>query len=176
MQPHHSLPHAAQFVQDRISGDWKKEAISWSTLPSNFTVNPDILEAEGYIIGFTGKGWKPGLNEPGDRSRNPAGFEYNNHIFKNRNPNFDYPSNFKAFYKQKLKDKSFCFWFGSKDPHRGYVKGSGLKSGKKLSDVKVPSFLPDCLEVRSDLLDYYHEIERFNKDLREIVDFLEKNG
>jgi len=148
----------------------------WSTLPSKFPVYPDILEAEGYFIGFTGKGWGPGLNEPGGRSRNPAGPEYNSQKLKNVKPDIDYAANFREFYNQKPKGKPFCFWFGSKDPHRGYEKGSGLKSGKNPNDILVPPFLPDCPEVRSDLLDYYYEIERFDRNLGEIVDFLEKNG
>ncbi|MEN6323659.1 MAG: sulfatase [Proteiniphilum sp.] len=148
----------------------------WSTLPTKFPVYPDILEANGYFIGFTGKGWGPGLNEPGGRTRNPAGPEYNNCLYQNVKPNIDYFSNFKEFYRKKPKNKPFCFWFGSQDPHRGYIKGSGLKSGMKLSDVKVPKFLPDHPEVRSDILDYYYEIERFDEDLGKIIDFLKKEG
>jgi uncharacterized sulfatase len=42
--------------------------------------------------------------------------------------------------------------------------------------VVVPSFLPDSPEVRSDILDYYYEIERFDRDLGKIISFLEQNG
>ena len=37
----------------------------WGTLPAKFEVYPDILEREGYFVGFTRKGWGPG--DLGDR-------------------------------------------------------------------------------------------------------------
>jgi N-sulfoglucosamine sulfohydrolase len=42
--------------------------------------------------------------------------------------------------------------------------------------VKVPAFLPDTPEVRSDLLDYYFEVQRFDRDLGRIVSTLERLG
>jgi N-sulfoglucosamine sulfohydrolase len=137
-----------------------------------------MLEEAGYFIGYTGKGWFPGLNEPGGRKRNPAGPEFNE--LKCEAPvgikKFDYASNFERFYKSKPKDKPFCFWFGCHEPHRKYMKGCGLKSGKKVEDVIVPSFLPDTLEVRSDILDYYVEIEWFDKHLSRMIQIIEKAG
>jgi len=152
----------------------------WSTLPKKFITYQEILESNGYAIGFTGKGWGPGYNEPGGRSQNPAGPAYNrietNDELSPSRKRVYYPANFIDFYNKKEKGQPFCFWFGSRDPHRGYEEGSGIKAGKQLSNVKVPSFLPDCPEVRSDLLDYYCEIERFDSDLGVIVDFLEEKG
>src|SRR5437879_4470146 len=43
----------------------------WGTLPAKFAVYPNLLEAAGYVVGHTGKGWAPG--SLGDRKRNPAG-------------------------------------------------------------------------------------------------------
>ena len=65
---------------------------------------------------------------------------------------------------------------GSNDPHRPYEPGSGAKSGMKTESVKVPAFLPDTPEVRSDLLDYYFEVQRFDRDLGRIVSTLERLG
>ena len=42
-------------------------------LPARFPVYPDLLEAAGYFVGYTRKGWGPGRFEAGGRSRNPAG-------------------------------------------------------------------------------------------------------
>lgn len=131
----------------------------WSSLPAKFQTYPDLLEAAGYHVGYTRKGWGPGSLEAGGRSRNPAG------------PKFD---DFRAFHATLPEDAPFCFWFGSTDPHRGYDKGSGLASGLRLDDVTVPDFLPDVPEVRSDFLDYYFEIQRFDRQLGEIVSFLEE--
>src|SRR5690606_32987578 len=74
------------------------------------------------------------------------------------------------------KGKPFCFWYGASEPHRVFEKGSGLKAGKKLEDVVVPSFLPDTEEVRSDLLDYAVEIEWFDQQLGKMLEVLEEVG
>ena len=47
---------------------------------------------------------------------------------------------------------------------------------KNLSDATVPSFLPDTPEIRSDILDYYVEIEWFDSHLARILKTLEDKG
>jgi len=132
-----------------------------STLPAKFDVYPDILEQAGYHIGFTRKGWGPGRNEPGGRKRNPAG------------PRF---KNFQQFLKSRPEGKPFCFWFGSIDPHRGYKWQSGVKSGMKPEDVEVPACMPDSEQVRTDICDYYWEVQRFDREVGELLKILEENG
>src|SRR2546425_2539185 len=39
----------------------------------------------------------------------------------------------------------------------------------KVESVQVPPFLPDTPEVRSDLLDYYFEVQRFDRDVGRII-------
>ena len=51
-----------------------------------------------------------------------------------------------------------------------------MKAGKKLADVKVPAFLPDTPEVRSDILDYCVEIEWFDSHLGKMLRTLEEIG
>ncbi len=131
----------------------------WSSLPARFETYPDLLESAGYSIGYMRKGWGPGSVEAGGRSRNPAG------------PRFD---DFGAFHATVPEGSPFCFWFGSTDPHRPYEKGSGIASGLRMDDVPVPDFLPDVPEIRSDILDYYAEIERFDRELGGILAFLEE--
>lgn len=133
----------------------------WGFLPSRFQVYPDLLESAGYVVGYTRKGWGPGNFQAGGRSRNPAG------------PQF---ANFEEFYQQAPKDKPFCFWFGTNDPHRPYEKGSGAQSGMNVDAVRVPRFLPDTPEIRSDILDYYHEIERADREAGAILAALERAG
>src|SRR5688572_9446750 len=133
----------------------------WSTLPSRFEVYPDLLERAGYTIGHTRKGWGPGNFETGGRTRNPAG------------PQF---ASFDAFYAKAPKDKPFCFWFGSTDPHRPYDKDSGAAAGLKAEQVAVPAFLPDTPQVRSDILDYYLEVERLDREAGAILRTLEQAG
>lgn len=133
----------------------------WGILPKRYEVYPDILEARGYAVGHTRKGWAPGSLEGSGRTRNPAG------------PQFE---SFAEFHQGVPGDKPFCFWFGSQDPHRPYVKGSGLASGLKIEDVRVPAFLPDTPEVRSDILDYYFEVERLDREAGELLKMLEAAG
>jgi arylsulfatase A-like enzyme len=123
----------------------------WGTLPARYPVYPELLEGAGYFVGFTGKGWGPGNFEAGGRKRPPAGPRY--------------PS-FADFLKQLPPDKPFCFWFGSTDPHRPYEPGSGARAGLKSDAIPaVPGCWPDLPEVREDLLDYYAEVQRFDRDL-----------
>ena len=133
----------------------------WSFLTPKFDTYPDILEKQGYTVGLWGKGWGPGDFKAGGRDRNPAG-----------------PSvkSFPEFLKTVPQGKPFCFWFGHRDPHRPYQKGQGLQAGLKLEDVVVPPYFPDTPEVRSDILDYYFAVQRFDRDLGQMLEALEASG
>ena len=65
---------------------------------------------------------------------------------------------------------------GAHEPHRSFEKGSGLRLGKSLQDATVPSFLPDTSLIRSDILDYYVEIEHFDRQLGAMLEILEEAG
>jgi N-sulfoglucosamine sulfohydrolase len=130
-------------------------------LPRAHPVYPDLLEAAGYGVGFTGKGWGPGQFEPGGRTRNPAG------------PRF---GSVDEFLERRDKAKPFVFWFGSQDPHRPYDAGTGAQSGMRPEQVQVPRFLPDTAEVRQDILDYYYEVQRFDRDLGRVLESLARAG
>lgn len=148
-------------------------------LPQKYRTYPDMLEEAGYLVGLTNKGWGPGSIEASGRPRNPAGPSYDEHHCQPLTScmkDNDYAANFRAFLERKPDDQPFCFWYGSKEPHRQYEKGSGLKHGKRLEDVDVPGYLPDCEVVRSDMLDYALEVERFDDDLGKMMVLLEERG
>ncbi len=150
-----------------------------SSFPSEYIVYPDILEEAGYFIGYTRKGWAPGNWEASGRPRNPAGNAFNGHTLTppyTGISNNDYAANFAEFIDQCPEGKPFCFWYGASEPHRSFEKGSGTKAGKDPADIRVPSFLPDTKEIRSDLLDYALEIEWFDLHLGKMLDLLEKTG
>ncbi|MDZ4290104.1 MAG: sulfatase [Prosthecobacter sp.] len=159
---------------------WMNEEASThhGLFPAKFATFPDLLAKAGYTTGFTGKPWSPGESAPG-RKDNPAGPGFSG---RKLTPPYsgikdnDYPANFANFLAKRKQNAPFCFWFGSGEPHRDYERGSGLKSGKKLADVQVPGFLPDTPEVRSDFLDYFTEIEWFDRNLGLMLDALEKAG
>ena len=150
-----------------------------SGFPLDYKVYPDILEELGYKVGYTGKGWGPGNWLESGRKRNPAGDEFNNRKLEPPTTGIstnDYSGNFNDFLAEGDPESPFCFWFGAREPHRPFERGSGLKSGKNPEDVTVPDFLPDVKQVREDLLDYALEIEWFDSELGKMLKRLEELG
>jgi arylsulfatase A-like enzyme len=152
-------PSRAAILTGRPFFQLEESGNLWSTLQKDkFPVYPDLLEAQGYAIGLTRKGWGPGDPRVGGFTRNPAG------------------PNFKGFaeFREKVKPgQPWCFWFGSQDPHRPYERGSGAKAGIDPAKVRVPGWLPDEPVVREDIADYLAEIERFDREVGEILALLE---
>ena len=154
-------PSRAAILTGRAVHQLEEGANLWGFLPTRFETFPDALERAGYTVGFMGKGWGPGNFQAGGRTRNPAG------------PNF---KTFEGFLSRKPAGKPFCFWFGSHDPHRPYERGAGAQVGLKPDNLRVPPFWPDTPEVRSDILDYYSEVERFDRDVGALLKLLEQRG
>ena len=172
-----------------------EEAGGHQTLfPVKYVPFTDVIEESGYYIGYTGKGCAPFNWRQGGRDRDPAGPEYNKiryrwadsieipkdvpdpEAFVSDISSIDYTANFKEFLSKKPKDKPFFFWYGSREPHLPFKEGSGLKSGKRLQDVKVPGFLPDLKPVRMNLLDYAYEIDWFDSHLMQMIEILKQKG
>ncbi|MCP4846836.1 MAG: sulfatase [Verrucomicrobiaceae bacterium] len=162
-------PSRAAFLTGRQIWMIENAGTHASSFAGKYLTFMDLLESAGYHTGYTGKGWAPGNFKAGGREQNPAGPSYG---AKRGN----YAAGFERFLKARPGKKPFAFWFGSSDPHRGYQKGSGRKSGKTLSQAEVPAFLPDTPEIRDDLLDYAFEIERFDRDCGRMLELLEATG
>lgn len=173
-------PCRASILTGRNS--WQlKEAVSHNGyFPDGFEVYPDLLERGGYAVGLTGKGWGPGdFKTLAKRTRNPSGPSFDEH--RSEPPasgmgRLDYAKNFEAFLSQRPKDKPFCFWMGFQEPHRGYELNSGVRLGKNLADVTVPSYLPDTPVVRGDLADYAAEVEWADSYIGKALATLEAAG
>jgi arylsulfatase A-like enzyme len=133
----------------------------WSEFPNAHPTYVQILEKSGYVSGSTRKGWGPGDHKITGFENNPAGKSY---------------ENFESFLKERDSGQPFTFWFGSTDPHREYVPNTGIQTGMKLEDVVVPGFFPDNDCVRNDILDYYFEIERFDRESGQLIAMLEELG
>ena len=131
---------------------WRLEegANLWGTLPNRFKVYTDLLEEAGYLVGYEGKGWGPGNHEAGGWTRNPAGDRY---------------GSFEEFYNELERGQPFHYWFSSRDPHRPYRAEGGKRAGIDVESIQVPPYLPDVPSVRSDIADYYAEIEDFDTDV-----------
>lgn len=172
-------PSRASLLTGHHHWTLKQAGTHASSFPKQFVVYPDLLEAAGYFVGYTGKGWGPGNWRVSGRQRNPVGPAFSSK--KCRPPyrgisNTDYAANFADFLDKKPADRPFCFWYGGHEPHRSYEPGAGQRAGKKLDDAFVPPFLPDVDEVRSDILDYCVEIEWFDRHLGRMLDELQRRG
>lgn len=173
-------PNRASLLTGRHIWQNREAGTHSSSFPADLVVYPDLLEKSGYEVGYTGKPWSPGNWKISGRNRNPAGNQFNekklNDVPFSGIGRIDYAANFEEFLAKKDTEKPFCFWYGGYEPHRGYETGSGLKSGKSLSDISVPDFLPDNETVRSDILDYLLEIEWFDAHLAKMMKLLEERG
>ena len=151
-------------------------------LDKRWVFYPFLLEQAGYCVGYTGKGWGPGEFAGYDASKskdklNPAGHPF---LKKTIKPpykginNIDYAGNFEAFLEQRPKDQPFCFWLGTKEPHRGYGKDNWKLDGRDLSKVTVPAYYPDNATIRGDLADYAIEVEWYDKHIGEALQHLQR--
>ena len=151
----------------------------------------DLLEANGYITGRTGKGVSPfryARNEKDSlwRKTDAGGIEHSSIQYEKGTPGdertaediglINYFENFKYFMENVRQEKPFFFWYGAKEPHRSYEQDSWIRNNKKLEDVEVPGFFPDHEIVRGDLLDYAVEIEWFDLHLQRMLSYLEEIG
>ncbi|MEN8193360.1 MAG: sulfatase [Bacteroidota bacterium] len=131
------------------------------TLPSKFPLYTDLLQKSGYSVGCQGKGWGPGNVKESGREFNHGGKQY---------------QSFTEFLESNTNSNPWCFWFSSRNPHRPYGVGSGEASGMDKSQVVVPSYLPDNDAVRGDICDYYHDIQKFDDEVGEILTTLKETG
>ena len=129
----------------------------WSRLDTRHATYPRLLQEAGYFVGHWRKSWGPGKLD--NWPQPPAG------------PSFE---GFEAFLEQRPADKPFCFWLGASDPHRPYKAGSGKESGLDLTKVHLFSHFPDVKAIRSDVADYYFEVQRFDQDVGKAIAVLER--
>lgn len=158
-----SSPSCTPCRNSILTGQWhwrlKSGANLWSDLPVGLPVYPLLLEDAGYHVGHSRKSYGPGRLEGWDR--HPAGKNF---------------KSFAAFLKQRPARTPFCFWQGSSDPHRGYKLNSGRESGIDLDKVHLFKHYPDHEVVRSDVADYYFEVQRFDALVGSVVADLERIG
>ncbi len=132
----------------------------WSTLDPSIPVYPLMLEKAGYHVGHYRKSWGPGKLEGWEK--HPAGKPYE--------------EGFKEFLAERPEDTPFCFWLGTSDPHRPYEEGTGAGSGMDLDRIRMFECFPDDPVVRSDVADYFYEVQRFDSDVAEAIRLLEEIG
>jgi len=176
-----SAPSRSCILTGRNSWQLEAAANHMCFFPADYKVVTEVLAENGYHVGYTGKGWVPGtaLNANGTNRELLVKAYRKNKLQPPTSEisNEDYARDFESFLIQNKDDKPFFFWYGGWEPHRAFEYGSGLKNGKKLSEIdKVFRFWPDVDSVRADLLDYAFELEYFDKQLGKMLVQLEKAG
>ncbi len=169
-------PMRAAFLTGREIWQLREAGTHASYFPTDLPVFTRQLADSGYHVGMTGKGWGPG--KAVGWQHNPAGKLYAART--NQAPQgiaaIDYAANFDDFLADRKPGQPFCFWYGGKEPHRIYQPGIGKQNGIDLSKVEVPPFLPDCETVRSDIADYFYEIQWFDSHLDRMLRKLQQLG
>ncbi|NOX98793.1 MAG: sulfatase [Verrucomicrobia bacterium] len=104
----------------------------------------------------------------------------------------------KDFITDKSDDRPFFLYFATADPHRGggtdetskqtlkpnlfgNKPNRGAQEGVeeefyKPSEVTIPHFLPDTIETREELAQYYQSIARIDKGIGRLVEILKESG
>jgi hypothetical protein len=177
-----SAPSIACFLTGRNPWQLEEAANNFAIFPRKYKSFIEVLSANGYHTGFTGRGWCQGVaRDSAGNERLLTGKSYNE--IKTSPPtigisDIDYNANFVSFLDSRSDNAPFCFWFGSLESDRVYEFGSGIaKGGKNIGDItKVPEFWPDNETVRKDLLDYAYETEYFDNQIIKILSTLEEKG
>ncbi|MEO0550788.1 MAG: sulfatase [Pseudomonadota bacterium] len=159
---------------------------------------PMMLRESGYHAGYSSKVWSPGT--PRDAPFGGPEFEYED--FGTDYDEFSQyvyaqmalgtsaedaklalyaqvRQNFDDFLSERSEDEPFLYWFGGRNPHREWIKGSGKELWGIDPDAlegNMPPFLPDVHEVREDLADYFGEIYAFDAMLGILLERLEETG
>jgi N-sulfoglucosamine sulfohydrolase len=140
---------------------------------------PLLLKENGYVIGYTQKGWEPNDFKVHGWKEYPLGKGYNEQKLQPPASGIvsnDYAANFADFLNECPEDKPFLFWFGSSEPHRIVEENSGAKHGIDLDKIDVPGFLPDVPEVRNDIADYLFEIKWVDQHLEKMMQMLSERN
>ena len=124
-----------------------------------------ILEKAGYAVGFEIKGWAPGVYDgkptKSNSATNPAGTRY---------------QSLAALLEAAPAEQPICYWFGSHEPHRPWNKGADKRAKIDVAKIKIPPYLPDHPVVRSDVADYYAEVETFDDEIGEVEALLKQHN
>ena len=174
-------PSRAAILTGRNSWQLEEAANHGAFFPEKFKSYVEVLGENGYAVGYTGKGWGPGIAEKDGMPRMLTGQPFREITAEpptDKISRIDYAANFRAFLEATPDGQPFSFWYGAYEPHRAYAFGSGqARGGKRLSDLDaVPAFWPDNDSVRTDLLDYAYEIEWFDAHLGRMLERLEAAG
>lgn len=148
-------PSRSMLLTGQYTHRLREAASLYGPLDPAFPTYVSLLEKAGYFVGFAGKGWAPGAPKGG----NPAGRQF---------------ASFAAFLAAKPKDRPFCFWFGSHDPHVPWDRGAAFREAINTAAIPIPAHLPDHPTVRADIRNYYAEVQQFDTECGELLGELDR--
>ncbi|MSU25381.1 MAG: hypothetical protein EXS32_16370 [Opitutus sp.] len=157
-------PTRSCLLTGKIAHQLGERASLWSGFPRDTPVVTQLLRDAGYATGFSGKGWAPGNHELSGWKENPVG------------PKF---ASFADFHAKRKIAEPFFFWVGNTDTA---TKGGKLPFLAEASahltaaSLVIPPELPDCPEVRQDLLNYYGGVMKLDDEASRALALLEKSG
>ena len=153
--------------------------VLYGTIDPRYPLFTHLLEDSGYHVGYSGKGVAPGDPAAGGVTRPPLGKEYNSIEAADTPPGIDtrdYAKTFEAFLNDREDGKPIFYWGGCTEPHRDHDTEVASHHASRMAKVPVPPYFPDSDEVREEILDYYDEIEHFDKHLGRMLTKLELMG
>lgn len=175
-------PSRSIILTGRNSWQLEEAANHWPYFPQKFKTYAEAFTERGFYVGYTAKGWGPGVPLDADGNRRQlAGKPFNEHSLQppaDHISSNDYARNFEGFLDSWSGESPFVFWYGSLEPHRAYEFGASIEVGGRSPDEidRVPGFWPDNDSTRIDMLDYAFEIEHFDTHLMRMLDLLEERG
>lgn len=159
---------------------------------------PLLLRDAGYHIGKSYKVWSPGTPADAPYGGQKYAYEKAGGSFNNFSENAtklvksglsfeeaksrildQIRKNFEDFLNDRKPGQPFCYWFGPTLTHRAYEKGSGKALWGIDPDSlkgKLPKFIPDVPEIRSDFADYMGEIQAWDAGIGVLIKKLEEIG
>lgn len=157
-------PTRACLLTGKYAHQLGERANLWSAFPRDTPVVTDLLVTVGYQTSYCGKGWGPGNHTISGWKENPVGVK---------------SKDFAEFLERHDRTKPFFFWLGNTDTATRGGKHPYLEQAQsKLDESKlvIPPELPDCPELRGDLLNYYGGIIKLDEEAQQAVALLEKAG
>lgn len=157
-------PTRACLLTGRQAHELGERANLHSGFPRDPPVVTHLLREAGYEIGFSGKGWGPGDFAGSGWTENPVGPRH---------------ADFAAFHAGRDTTRPFFFWLGDTATATRGGTLPHLAAARQVLDpaaLVVPPDLPDCPEVRDDLLNYYGGVMALDTDAGRAVALLEQAG
>ena len=148
----------------------KEAANQAGPLDVELTCYTDLLQVSGYRVGYTGKGWEPGDVSLSSRSRNPAGDEFN------RQGKWSPVANFQEFLDSLPEGTPFCFWWGSRFPHRPLSVELPHEKRIAMDSTAVPPIWPRAPGVLADVARYLSDVQKFDDEVARAYEILEARG